>query len=126
MYRINLHPRPFKIFTLTLDFTSHCVHLPVLYNVVCMNLMLVIPHCFDLFYTLPFYTKRLLSCSWNYQTVVLPPVSTCKKKMHALNEIFENCKCKSFILFFQIIYLFVRLASLEQVIKSNLLSFLLK
>lgn len=88
--------------------------------------MLVIPNGFDLFHTLPFYTKRLLSCSWNYQTVVLPPVSTCKKKMHALNEIFENCECKSFILIFQIIYLFVRLASLEQVIKSNLLSFLLK
>lgn len=61
--------------------------------------------------------------------------------MHALNEIFENFKCKIFIhvSIFQIlswihsslyiytfIYLFVRLASFQQVIKSNLLSFLLK
>lgn len=72
---IKLHSRPFKIFRLTLDFTSLCVNLSVLYTKIYMYLMLVIPHGIDQFHTLPFYTKRLLSCSWNYQTVVLPPVS---------------------------------------------------
>lgn len=74
---IKSHLCPFKIVTLTLDFTIHCENLSVWYTVVYMYLMLVIHNGFDLFYTLPFYTKRLLSCSWNYQTVVLPPVSTC-------------------------------------------------
>lgn len=72
---INLHPCHFKFFTLTVDFTSHCEHLSAPYNEVYMYLMLDIPNGFDFSYTLPFYTKRLLSCSWNYQTEVLLPVS---------------------------------------------------
>lgn len=53
---INLHPCHFKIFTLTLDFTSHCDHLHVsaLYNIVYMYLMLVIPNVFFLTYLIPY------------------------------------------------------------------------